>query len=213
MYVHDITYYDLHGTRVHTYYIQGPYMKSHEHCWISMLSLERRTRRMRIWEDDQYPVQVLHVTNIDILLITSTGIKKRVILSFYNVSCTCSLSDTEKKYFLHVQQYFFYYFLKIDLTFLQVLVPVPVYHVYRYRTCMIFWFFRPIVGPLRNMRRKTSSRFPIPAKVGLNRKTGRGFPPHVSQGTPECRCKILGVHFFRSKVPGSFHGNIFTIDI
>ena len=48
-------------------------------------------------------------------------------------------------------------------------------------------------GPLRNMRRKTSFRFPILVKVGLkeatetkfraNRKMGRGFPPHVSQGT------------------------------
>ena len=32
---------------------------------------------------------------------------------------------------------------------------------------MIFDFFRSKLGPLRNMRRKNPSRFPIPVKVGL----------------------------------------------
>ena len=44
-----------------------------------------------------------------------------------------------------------------------------------------------VVGPLRNMRRKTSSRFGLRffcTKFRANRKTGRGFPPHVPQGTP-----------------------------
>ena len=32
---------------------------------------------------------------------------------------------------------------------------------------MIFDFFQSKLGPLRNMRRKNPSRFPIPVKVGL----------------------------------------------
>ena len=36
---------------------------------------------------------------------------------------------------------------------------------------MIFDFFRSKLGPLRNMRRKNPSRFPIPVKVGLKEAT------------------------------------------
>ena len=36
---------------------------------------------------------------------------------------------------------------------------------------MIFDFFQSKLGPLRNMRRKNPSRFPIPVKVGLKEAT------------------------------------------
>ena len=44
--------------------------------------------------------------------------------------------------------------------------PQPIlFFNFRFDVFMNFWFFRPIVGPLRNMRRKTSSRFPICTKL------------------------------------------------
>ena len=73
------------------------------------LSLERRTRRVRIWELNKI-TQYRHNIN--------TSIKKRVILSFYNVSC--SLSDT---WFAKKRKNIFFTrptktFLIFDLTFL-----------------------------------------------------------------------------------------------
>ena len=73
-----------------------------------------------------------------------------MILSFDNVSC--SLSDTwfAKKrtniFFTRPTKYFFFLL------------------IWRFYD---FWFFRSKLGPLRNMRRKNPSRFPIPVKVGL----------------------------------------------
>ena len=84
----------------------------------------------------------------------NTSIKKRVILSFYNVSC--SLSDT---WFADKRKNIFF------------TRPTNIFFHFWFDVFMIFWFFRSKLGPLRNMRRKNPSRFPIPVKVSLKEAT------------------------------------------
>ena len=78
----------------------------------------------------------------------NTSIKKRVILSFYNVSC--SLSDT---WFADKRKNIFF------------TRPTNIFFHFWFDVFMIFDFFRSKLGPLRNMRRKNPSRFPICTKL------------------------------------------------
>ena len=113
----------------------------------------------------------------------NTSIKKRVILSFYNVSC--SLSDTwfaDKRkniFFTQVQPNFFSFLIWrfYDFWFFSIQIGSPAKHAAE----KSFPFSNSRQSRLKRSER--SVRF-FCTKFRANRKTGRIFPPHVSQGTP-----------------------------
>ena len=125
------------------------------------------------WEFEKMTKITQYRHNINI------SIKKRVMVSFYNVSC--SLSDT---WFAKKRKNIFF------------TRPTNTFFHFWFDVFMIFDFFRSKWVPCETcgvkvgLKEATDSvasfalQLWFSCKFRANRKTGRIFPPHVSQGTP-----------------------------